>query len=72
MCIDDKQSVSRILINKASCLFLCQFLTTFKPSIVFRGNWGSNENWLKPKTWPPLGNLACPNLWNALYNKTII
>ena len=23
-------------------------LTTFKPSIVFRGSWGSIENWLEP------------------------
>jgi len=38
------------------------FLTTFKPSIVFRGSWGSVENWLKPKTEPQSGNLAFPNL----------
>jgi len=36
-------------------------LTSFKLSIIFRGNWGSIENWLKPMTKPPLGNLACPN-----------
>jgi len=34
----------------------------FKPSIVFGGSWGSTENWLEPKTKPPSGNLACPNL----------
>jgi len=37
-------------------------LTSFKPSIIFGGSWGSTENWLEPKTEPPLGNLACPNL----------
>ncbi len=42
-------------------------LTTFKLNIVFGGSWGSTENWLEPKTKPPSGNLACPNLWNALY-----
>jgi len=34
---------------------------TFKSSIIFGGSWGSIENWLKPKTEPPSGNLACPN-----------
>jgi len=28
---------------------------------------GSIENCLEPKTKPPLDNLACPILWNALY-----
>jgi len=36
-------------------------LTTFEMSIIFGGSWGSIENWLEPKTEPPLGNLACPN-----------
>jgi hypothetical protein len=36
--------------------------TTFELSSIFGGSWGSNENWLEPKTEPPLGNLACPNL----------
>jgi hypothetical protein len=36
-------------------------LTTFKLSTVFRGSWGSIENWLEPKIEPLLGNLACPN-----------
>jgi hypothetical protein len=36
-------------------------LTTFKASIIFRGIWGSIENWLEPKTEPPSGNLVCPN-----------
>jgi len=36
-------------------------LTTFKLSIVYRGSWGSIENWLEPKTKPPSGNLACSN-----------
>jgi len=31
-------------------------------------NWGSIENWLESQTEPPLGNLACPNPSNALYN----
>jgi len=31
-------------------------------SIIFGDSWGSIENWLKPKTEPPLGNLASPNL----------
>jgi len=35
--------------------------TTFKLSVDFLGNWGSIENWLKPKIEPPSGNLACPN-----------
>jgi len=35
-------------------------LTTFKLSIVFRGNWDSIENWLEPKNEPPSGNLASP------------
>jgi len=42
-------------------------LTTFKSSIVLRGSWSSIENRHKPKTEPPSGNLACQNLWNALY-----
>jgi len=37
-------------------------LTTFESSIIFGGSWGSIENWLEPKTKPPSGNLACPNL----------
>jgi len=36
-------------------------LAIFKSSIIFGGSWGSIENWLKPKTEPPSGNLACPN-----------
>jgi hypothetical protein len=35
-------------------------LTTFESSCIIRGSWGSIENWLEPKTKPPLGNLACP------------
>jgi len=41
-------------------------LTTFEPSISFGDSWVGNENWLKPKTEPPSGNLACPNPWNTL------
>jgi len=36
-------------------------LTTFESSIIFGGSWGSIENWLEPKTEPPLGNSACPD-----------
>jgi len=36
-------------------------LTTFKSSIVLRGSWGSNVNWLKPEINPQLANLACPS-----------
>jgi len=36
-------------------------LTTFEYSSIFGGSWGSTKNWLKPKTEPPLGNLANPN-----------
>jgi len=35
-------------------------LNTFESSSIFGGSWGSFENWLEPKTKPPLGNLACP------------
>jgi hypothetical protein len=38
-------------------------LTTFEPSSIFGGCWGSIKNWLEPKTEPPSGNLACPNPW---------
>jgi len=37
-------------------------LTTFELSIIFKGSWGNIENWLKPKTEQPSGNLPCPNL----------
>jgi len=48
-------------------------LTTFATSsIIFGGSFGSVENWLKPKTEPPSGNLACPNPWNTLCNFTYI
>jgi len=36
-------------------------LTKFELGIIFGGSWGSIENWLKPKTKQPSGNLACPN-----------
>jgi len=41
-------------------------LTTFELSSIFQGSWGSIENWLKPKIEPSSGNLAGPNLRNAL------
>jgi hypothetical protein len=37
-------------------------LTTLKSSSIFEGSWSSIENLLEPKTEPPPGNLACPNL----------
>ncbi len=54
-------SVSRIKINEARWLFSSR-LWPSKPSIIFRGSWGSIENWHEPKAKPPSGNLACPNL----------
>jgi len=54
-CVTDLDYQSKLLIFEL-------ILTTFKPSIVFRGSWGSIENWIEPKTEPPSGNLACPNL----------
>jgi len=36
-------------------------LTTYESCSIFGGSWGSIENCLKPKTKPPLGNLACLN-----------
>jgi len=37
-------------------------LTTFESIRIFGGSWDSIENWLEPKTKPPWGNLAGPNL----------
>jgi len=34
-------------------------LTTFEESSIFGDSLCSIENWLKPKTKPLLGNLAC-------------
>jgi len=36
-------------------------LTAFASSSILGGSWGSIEYWLKPKTEPPSGNLACLN-----------
>jgi len=36
-------------------------VTTFESSSILGGSRGSIEKELKPKTKPPLGNLACPN-----------
>ncbi len=47
---------------QSKLLIFESILTSFKPSIVFEGSWGSTENWPEPKTEPQLGNLACPNL----------
>jgi len=62
------QSVSQIWINKARWLILFQIWPTFKLSIAFTFSWGSSVNWLELKTKPPWANLACLNLWNALYD----
>jgi len=29
-------------------------------SVIFGGSWGSNVNWLEPKTKPPSGNFGYP------------
>jgi len=42
------------------------FLTTFEASIVFWGSWGSSENWLEPKTLPPLQILTKLSLSKSL------
>ncbi len=44
-------------------------LTTFELSSIFGGNRDSIENCLEPKIEPPSENIACPNLWNVLYNE---
>jgi hypothetical protein len=31
-------------------------LTTFKLSVILRGNWGRSVNWLEPKIEPPKAN----------------
>jgi len=43
------------------------FCVDFESSSIFGGCWGSIENKLEPKTEPPSGNLACPNLRNDPY-----
>jgi len=47
-------------------------LTTFELRSIFWGSWGSIENLLEPKIEPPLENLVCRNLWNALYDQVSI
>jgi hypothetical protein len=42
------------------------FWVDFELSIIFGGSWSSIENWLEPKTEPPLGNLACTNPRNTV------
>jgi len=42
--------------------YFCVDFDHFWIKQYFGGSWGSTENWLEPKTKPPLGNLACPNL----------
>jgi len=55
VCVTELDQQSELLIFES-------ILTSFKPSIVFGGSWGSTENWLVPKIKPSSGNLACPNL----------
>jgi len=43
-------------------IIIGSILTTFDSRSIFGGSWGSTEDWLEPKTKPPSGNLACPNL----------
>jgi hypothetical protein len=43
-------------------IILGSFLTTSELISIFEGSSGGVENWLEPKTEPPLGYLACPNL----------
>jgi len=38
---------------------------------AFGGSWDSIENWVEPETKPPSENLACTNLWNALYQVSV-
>ncbi len=54
-CVTDLEYQIELLIFES-------ILTSFKLSIIFGGSWGNNKNRLEPKTEPPLGNLACPNL----------
>jgi len=62
--------VIRIYLDyKARLLFFESILITFESSVIYWGIWGSIENWLKPKSEPPSGNLACQNQWNALYEQ---
>jgi len=49
------------LDQRSEMIIFGSILTTFKPSIIFRGSWGSAENWLEPKTKPARRNLAWPN-----------
>jgi len=54
------QSVSLIYIYKQDN-YNGSIFTTLELSITFVGSWSNIENWVEPKTKPPLGNLACPN-----------
>jgi hypothetical protein len=45
-------------------------LTTFDMSFIFWQSWGSREIWLGLKIETIFTNLACPNRWNTLYNKS--
>jgi len=64
-CVMDLDLWSKMII-------LGSILTTFESSSIIGGSWGSIESCLKPKIKPPSGNLACPNLWNALYIESFI
>ena len=54
-CVTDFDLQSKMIIFGS-------ILTTFELSIIYGSNCCSNQNWLEPKTKPPSGNLACPNL----------
>jgi len=43
-------------------IILGSILTPFEASSIIGGSWDSIENWLKPKSKPPSGNLVYPNL----------
>jgi len=53
-CVADFDQGSEMIIFES-------ILTTFEPSRIFGGSWGSIENWLEPKNEPLSENLACPN-----------
>ena len=59
---DGTECVTDLIDKQSELLIFESILTTFKLSIIHRGRWDSIENWLEPKTEPPSGNLASPNM----------
>ena len=59
-CVMDLDYQSEMIIFES-------ILTTFELSIIFWGSFGIIENRLETKTKQPCAIIACPNLWNALY-----